>query len=150
MLGLMNDSTNDAPGDAQPDPTSSTEDAQRKRQAEIEASASRLGGMIGRFARRVVTNAKPEVERAAAHARAAAETARPHLERAAAQAVDFAKAHEHEIKRVAERGARVVANGVVPQSLRPIMNAAEQELRRGPAPPEAPPSPPPPEGTSRS
>ena len=90
----------------------------------------RVGGMLGRLARRVVDSARPEAERAAAKARAAAQAARPHIERAAAQAADFAKAHDEEIRRVAEAGAHIAADRMVPPLLRPVVNAAREELRR--------------------
>lgn len=135
---------NDTPPEQAPEPTPA------ERQAALEAKAGRIGGILGRLARRVVTTAQPEVERAAERARAAAETALPRIEQAATRAangaVEFAKAHEDEIRRVAETGARVAADRVVHPALRPLVDAAAQDLQRPalPAPGEPPAGPPPP------
>ena len=109
----------------------------RKRSEEVEQVAARIGSALGRFARRVAANAKPEAERRAKQARAAAEAARPHLERAATQARDYVQTHDEEIKRAAQAGARIAASRVVPPSLRPIVDAAERGLH-GDVPPAAP------------
>ena len=101
----------------------------------LEEKAARVGGALGRIARNLAARAKPEVERRAKQARAAAEAARPHVERAAQQARDYAKAHDEQIMRAAETGARLAADRVIPPALRPIVNAAEQELRRREEPP---------------
>lgn len=103
----------------------------------LEERAARMGGALGRVARRLAERAKPEAERRAQQMRAAAEAARPHVERATQQARDFVEAHDDEIRRAAEAGARIAAERAVPPVLRPIVNAAEQELRRTDgAPPE--------------
>ena len=101
----------------------------------LEERAAQIGGVLGRFARNLAARAKPEVERRAAQARAAAEAARPHMERAAQQAREYVETHDEQIRHVAESGARMAANRIVPPSLRPIVNAAEQELRRHDEPP---------------
>lgn len=102
----------------------------------FEQQAVRVGGILGRMAKNIAARAKPEVERRVEQARAAAEAAAPHVERAAQQAKDYVQAHDEQIKRVAETGARIAADRLVPPVLRPIVNAAEQELRR-PVPPHS-------------
>ncbi|MFA7249018.1 MAG: L-2-amino-thiazoline-4-carboxylic acid hydrolase [Dehalococcoidia bacterium] len=96
----------------------------------FEQQAARVGGALGRIARNLADRAKPEAERRARQARAAAEAARPHVERAAQQARDYVQTHDEQIKHAAEAGARMAADRVIPPALRPIVNAAEQELRR--------------------
>ncbi len=100
----------------------------------FEQQAVRVGGILGRMAKNIAARAKPEVERRVEQARAAADAAAPHVERAARQATDYVQAHDEQIKHVAETGARLAADRLVPPILRPLVNAAEQELRR-PAPP---------------
>ena len=96
----------------------------------------RSGGILGRFAKNIAARAKPEVELRAKQARAAAEAARPHVERAAQQAKDYVQTHDEEIMRAAETGARFAANRVIPPTIRPLVDAAEQELRRPATPPQ--------------
>jgi len=117
----------------------------------LEQKAVRVGGMLGRMARNLAARAKPEMELRAQQARAAAEAARPHVERAAQQAKEYVQTHDEEIKRAAESGVRFAANRVIPPAIRPLVDAAEQELRRpAPEPPpdldaptdDAPPPPP--------
>jgi hypothetical protein len=114
----------------EPTPPESTSRDPAARQAEIEAKAARIGGILGRLARRVAANARPEAERAAQRARAAAEAARPHVEDAGRRAVEFARAHDQELLRAAELSARVAADRIVPPAVRPIVDAAELGLRR--------------------
>lgn len=104
--------------------------------------AARVGGILGRMAKGLAARAKPEVELRARQARAAAEAARPHVERAAQQAKEYVQTHDEQIIRVAETGARFAADRVIPPAIRPIVDAAERELRR-PAPlrDDAPPPP---------
>ncbi|MSQ30877.1 MAG: hypothetical protein EXR64_02460 [Dehalococcoidia bacterium] len=121
------------PEDATPPaatPADATPDAPRGRQADMEAAAVRVGGILGRLARHIAANARPEAERALARARAAAEAARPHLGRAAAQAADFAKEYDAELRRVAGAGARIATDRIVPPLLRPIIDAAREEIGR--------------------
>ena len=120
------------PDEPTPEPAAATappSDAER-----LEEQAAHLGRVLGRFARKLGERAKPEAERLAQQARTAAEAARPHVERAAQQAVDYVQAHEEEITRAAETGARFAADRIVPPALRPLVDAAEQELRRGEQP----------------
>jgi len=118
-----------------PPPTAAAEPVAEPTDLErFEQKAVRVGGILGRMAKKIAERAKPEVERRVEQARAAAESAAPHIERAAQQAKDYVQTHDEQIKRVAETGARIAADRIVPPMLRPIVNAAEQELRR-PAPP---------------
>ena len=125
------------PAEDAPTPTATT--ATEAVPARVEASAApesleeragRVGGMLGRMARNLAARAKPEAERRVQQARDAAEAARPHVERAAQQARDYVAAHEDQITHAAETGARLAADRIIPPVLRPIVNAAEQELRR--------------------
>ncbi len=102
----------------------------------LEEQAARVGGFLGRMAKSIAARAKPEVELRARQARAAAEAARPHVERAAQNAKEYVQAHDEEIRQAAETGARFAANRVIPPTIRPLVDAAEQELRRGAAPPD--------------
>ncbi|MGE3857366.1 MAG: L-2-amino-thiazoline-4-carboxylic acid hydrolase [Dehalococcoidia bacterium] len=126
----------ETPAEAPAPPPHVPDEAER-----LEQKAARVGGILGRMARNIAARAKPEVELRAQQARAAAEAARPHVERAAQQAKDYVQTHDEELKRVAETGARFAANRVIPPAIRPLVDAAEQELRR-PAPlaPEPPPT----------
>ncbi len=114
-------------------------------QPEWEETAARVGGALGRFARRAraaseqaIQDARPEAERLARQARAAAEAARPHVERAgrtvATEATRFAREHQDEIKRAARVGAELTARRVVPLPLRPLVDALEAEHLHRPAP----------------
>ena len=146
-----NATTEDAPPPAldagpvdAPDPAPAPTDAER-----FEEKAARVGGILGRMAKNLAARAKPEVERHAKQARAAADAARPHVERAAQSARDYVETHDQQIMRAAETGARMAADRIVPPVLRPIVNAAEQELRRrdeplADAPPRADDAPKPP------
>lgn len=100
--------------------------------AELSATATRVGGMLGRFARRalaageqVARDARPEAERLAKQARAAAEAARPHIERAGQDAVRYVREHDTEIKQAARTGARITAMRAVPAPFRPVVNALD-------------------------
>ena len=125
--------TEDAAAD-EPHETPASADVELTEQTDpadgIEQRAAQIGGTLGRLARNLAARAKPEFDRRAQQARSAAEAARPHVERAAQQTRDFVVAHDEEIKRVAETGARMAADRVVPPVLRPMVNAAQQELQR--------------------
>jgi hypothetical protein len=146
-----------AAGDAAPPPPASepapepppeasaeaTAQAQEQTDAErLGEQAARVGGILGRMAKSLAARAKPEVELRARQARAAAEAARPHVERAAQQAKEYVQTHDEQIIRAAETGARFAADRVIPPAIRPLVDAAERELRR-PAPlrDDAPPPP---------
>ena len=105
----------------------------------LEERAAQIGGALGRMARKFAARAKPEVELRAKQARAAAEAARPHVERAAQQARDYVTEHQDQITHVAETGARIAADRIVPPMLRPLVDAAQQEIQRRdpPRPPDA-------------
>ncbi|MEX2446488.1 MAG: hypothetical protein WD734_04040 [Dehalococcoidia bacterium] len=142
-------------GDGETAREETREDRRSARADEIEAKAARLGGMVGRFARRFAADARPEAERAgrlaaerarlaAQHGLAAAQAARPHVERAAGQARGYVHDHDDEIRRAARVAASLAATRAVPLPLRPIVDAASQELRRPPLrvdPPVIPPNP---------
>ena len=116
----------DAPSEETPhEPAAEPTDLER-----FERKAVRVGGILGRMAKNIAARAQPAVERGVERARAAAEAAAPHVERAAQQAKDYAQTHDEQIRRVAETGARMAADRIVPPVLRPMVNAAEQELRR--------------------
>ena len=133
----MNDPLNDHVNDPDSNPDRDRRQAREGNQARAEEVAMRIGTALGRLARRVAASAGPEVERRAKQARTAAEAARPHIEHAAAQTRDYVQAHDEEIKRVAQAGARIAVSRVVPPSLRPIVDAAEQKLH-GDEPPAGP------------
>jgi ABC-type transporter Mla subunit MlaD len=78
--------------------------------------------------RKAADDAKPEVERLARNAKAAADAALPHIERAAKEAVDYTREHQDEIKGAAGKAGRVAARGVTPAPLRPAIDAFEEEL----------------------
>ena len=117
---------------AEPTPAPPT-DAER-----LEEQAARVGGFLGRMAKSIAARAKPEVELRARQARAAADAARPHVERAAQNAKEYVQAHDEEIRHAAETGARFAANRVIPPTMRPLVDAAEHEIRRAAAPPDEP------------
>lgn len=88
--------------------------------------------MLGRFARRALAvgeqaarDARPEAERLAKQARAAAEAARPHIERAGQDAVRYVREHDTEIKEAAKAGARITARRAVPVPFRPVVDALD-------------------------
>ena len=120
------------PASAEPTPAPPT-DAER-----LEEQAARVGGFLGRMAKSIAARAKPEVELRARQARAAADAARPHVERAAQNAKEYVQAHDEEIRHAAETGARFAANRVIPPTMRPLVDAAEHEIRRAAAPPDEP------------
>lgn len=106
-----------------------------------EATGARVGGALGRFARRALSageqaarDARPEAERLAQKARAAAEAARPHVERVGRDAVRYARDHEDELKRAARVGAEFTARNAIPLPLRPVVDAIEAERLIRPAP----------------
>ena len=105
----------------------------------LEERATQIGGALGRMARKFAARAKPEVELRTKQARAAAEAARPHIERAAQQARDYVTEHQDQITHLAETGARIAADRIVPPMLRPLVDAAQQEIQRRdpPRPPDA-------------
>jgi hypothetical protein len=103
-------------------------------------TAARLGGVLGRAARRAVAlgeeaarEARPEAERLAQQARAAAEAARPRIEEAGRQAIRYVRDHDEEIKRAAIVAGEITARQVMPARLRPIVHAIEADRwRRAP------------------
>jgi len=86
---------------------------------------------------KLAKSARPEVERRAKQAKAAADATRPHLERKAREATDYVREHQDEIVRASKRGASVAASGAAraatPRPLRPAVDAMQRELRNPPA-----------------
>ncbi|MDA1010144.1 MAG: hypothetical protein O2888_01575 [Chloroflexi bacterium] len=102
-----------------------------------EEVAGHLGRFLGQSARRAralgeeaAREARPELERLARSARAAADAARPHVERAGRSAV---REHDGELKRAARITGEVAAQRLMPAPLRPFVAAMEAEQwRRAP------------------
>ncbi|MEX1022667.1 MAG: hypothetical protein WD058_05925 [Dehalococcoidia bacterium] len=142
----------------QPDGETGTDATEGERNAE---AGGRVGGMLGRLARRArpeaerlaerarpeaerlaqrardlgghaAREARPEAERLAQVARAAVEAGRPHLERAGRGALQFARDHDDEIRRAARTGAEFTVRRAIPLPLQPIVHAVEGDLRRRP------------------
>ena len=101
--------------------------------ARVAGEAAAAGGAE---ARRLADAARPEVERRAKQAKAAAGSATPHIKQVAADATEYVREHQDEIRRGARRGAGVVADqavrAVTPRPLRPAINAMKDELREQP------------------
>lgn len=100
----------------------------------VTDTAARIGHLLGRTAHRATQlsgqaaqDARPEVERIARSARAAADTIRPRVEQAGRSAIQYVRDHDADIKRAARISAEVTAHQVMPLKLRPIVAAIESD-----------------------
>lgn len=106
-------------------------DVARKTIEKQRPAAERAALDARKQVRRAADAARPEVERLARQAKVAAEAARPRVEQAARDAAHYAREHEEDVRRAAGRAARVAARSATPRSVRPAIQAFEEELHRG-------------------